>query len=283
LRESRGRRLHIRRSSTIMQCMNEAEAYSYTVGFLRQGIVSPPPRSPQGNLNDHALDVRSLIGSFISEHEPSATDRSNERMNELSPVFLSAVWELCLLGVLRPGYPNLRFVGNSSDSYSVTESGKKWLREAGESAFIPIDFESFSTILEPFAEFSPVFFERARDAALCWKAQAYFACCAMCGAAAEAVLLSAAIAKVGEGAIATYVGRSGRARTETLVVGEAKAFVQQQLHPLFGLIAYWRDQSAHGAVSGVSRSEALTALRGLFYYAKLVHENWSELTQQKAG
>lgn len=263
--------------------MTEAEAYSYTVSYLRQGIVSPPSRNPQGDLNDHALDPRSLIGSFISEHEPGATDRWNDRVNELSPAFLSALWELCLLGVLRPGYPNLRFAGSSSDSYSVTESGKKWLREAGESAFIPIDFDSFSALLEPFAEFSPVFFERARDAALCWKAQAYFACCAMCGAAAEAVLLSAAVAKVGDGVVATYSGKSGRARTEALVVGQAKAFVQQALHPLFGLIAYWRDQSAHGAASGVNRNEALTALRSLFYYAKLVHENWSELTQHKAG
>lgn len=262
--------------------MTEAEAYSYTVSYLRQGIVSPPPRDAQSDLNVHAVDPRRLIGSYLSQHEPSATDPWSERVNELSPFFLSAIWELCLLGVLRPGYPNLGFAGSSSDSYSVTESGKGWLLQAGESAFIPIDFDSFSALLEPFAEFSPIFFERARDAALCWKAQAYFACCAMCGAAAEAALLSAAIAKVGDSAIATYSGRSGRARTEALVVGQAKAFIQRELQPLFGLIAYWRDQSAHGASSGVNRNEALTALRSLFYYAKLVHENWSELTQQGA-
>jgi hypothetical protein len=88
---------------------------------------------------------------------------------------------------------------------------------------------------------------------------------------------------VGESAIQTYTGKSGRSKTENLVIGQAKAFLRQSLHPLFGLISYWRDQAAHGAESGVNRNEALTALRSLFYYAKLVHENWQELTAQTAG
>ncbi|MHB0972575.1 MAG: hypothetical protein ACYC60_22750, partial [Thermoanaerobaculia bacterium] len=144
---------------------------------------------------------------------------------------------------------------------------------------ISVNYENFSKLLEPFEEFSPAFFERARDASLCWKAQAYFACCAMCGAAAEAVLLSIASAKLGNAEAARmYDSRNGRSRIENVVMGQARDFIRQNLQPLFGLISYWRDQSSHGSASGVGRDEALTALRSLFYYAKLAHEHWSELS-----
>ncbi len=259
--------------------MTEAEAYAYTVEYLRRGLLTPDERKPQSDLNRNPIEIRALIGTYLSEHDRGGVGTWEERQAELSPAFMSAVWELCLLGVLRPGFPNTRFNGASNDHYAITESGKHWLRDAGEFTLIPVDYDSFSTLLEPFAEFSPAFFERARDAALCWKAQAYFACCAMCGAAAEAILLSAASAKLGDDqARAIYRGKSGRSKIESIVIGQAKAIIKQALQPLFGFIAYWRDAASHGAASGVSRNDAITAIRGLFYYAKIVHENWAALT-----
>lgn len=259
--------------------MTEAEAYAFTVAYLRRGLLAPADRDSQSDLERNPIEVERLIGSYISDHEPQHVDEWRERVLEMSPVFMSALWELCLLGVLRPGFPDSRWQGASNNHYSITESGKQWLRDAGEFILIPVDYDSFSTLLQPFAEFSPAFFERARDAALCWKAQAYFACCAMTGAAAEAILLSAASAKIGDSqANSIYTAKSGRSKIESIVVGQAKSMLKQSLQPLFGFISYWRDAASHGAASGLTRNDAITALRGLFYYAKIVHENWSELT-----
>lgn len=260
--------------------MTEGEAYEFTVEFLRRGIVDPPRRDPGGDLNTRAVDMHRLVYSYIETHEQQNMEKQESRVWEISPLFMSAVWELCLLGVLRPGEPSLAHVGGSTMSYSVTEAGKRWLRAGGDVAFISVNYENFSKLLEPFGEFSPAFFERARDASLCWKAQAYFACCAMCGAAAEAVLLSIASAKLGDAeAERMYKSSNGRSRIENSVMGQARDFIRQNLQPLFRLISYWRDQSSHGAESGVGRDEALTALRSLFYYAKLAHEHWPELSK----
>jgi len=69
------------------------------------------------------------------------------------------------------------------------------------------------------------------EAIKCRNAEAWLACCAMSGAAAESVLLALAIAKVGneEHVLQAYRQSSGRQRVLKLVVGQATAIRRDTL------------------------------------------------------
>jgi hypothetical protein len=43
------------------------------------------------------------------------------------------------------------------------------------------------------------------------------------------------------------------------------------------LLKYWRDQAAHGKLSGIKDNEAYTSLALLLRFALFVNENWAEL------
>jgi hypothetical protein len=62
------------------------------------------------------------------------------------------------------------------------------------------------------SNFGQSFLQRANEAVQCHRFSAYLACCAMCGAAAEAILLAVAIKKTGDEAatLKTYGGQGGR-------------------------------------------------------------------------
>ena len=68
--------------------------------------------------------------------------------------------------------------------------------------------------------FGPGFYERAQEAVRCYGAHAYLACCVMCGASAESILLAIAIAKKGdeEEVLRLYATAQGRSRVENNIV-----------------------------------------------------------------
>jgi len=250
--------------------MEFGDAFGFLIDFLRG-------RKPRAEVS-----LWGVIDGYISKYESGQMQRIDGRRQELSPVFLEAAWELAVLGVLRAGAKDIppaeKFDGTR---YYLTEFGARWLSEGEEDAFVPVGSETFVTLLEPFQELGTAFIERARESARCWKAKAYLACCVMCGAAAEAVLLAVAILKAGDEPkiLAMYNGKNGRKRLENFVAGSIREELKSTLQPLFGLVKYWRDEAGHGAASSIRQAEARTAMQTLFLYAKFVHLNWSELTK----
>src|SRR5207249_3162979 len=117
-----------------------------------------------------------------------------DRGTELSPFFYSASWELCRRGVLRPG---LRDSGQGGVGYnefglgySITPQGARWLQRADYeqlASAIPGRFVELLTAHE--LRFGPGFLARGAEAIRCYSAHAFLACCAMCGAAAESIVL----------------------------------------------------------------------------------------------
>jgi hypothetical protein len=84
----------------------------------------------------------------------------------------------------------------------------------------------------------------------------------MAGAAAESILLAAAIAKTGEEAemLKTYEAPGGRARVTAFVVGQATNSVQRQFEAALHILHYWRDDASRGrqttiAVAACSHQE----------------------------
>ena len=136
-------------------------------------------------------------------------------------------------------------------------------------------------MLQPYkTRFGPGFFERAQEAIRCYGAHAYLACCIMCGAAAESILLAVVIEKVGDEQkiLKTYSSSNGRSRVENMSIGQASGYIQREFRSYTGLLKYWRDEAAHGKVSSMSDNEAYTSLALLLRYAAFVNDNWDELT-----
>ncbi len=235
----------------------------------------------------YGIYLRSVIEEYLFDlgQIPRTQRLADHWIQDLSPPFLEAAWSLCRLGVLRPGVEKLG-VGQSTtkvgEGYSMTAFGRAWIRESDDMILIPSDATRMSKMLLEFGgDFGQAYSARARDGARCYSAHAFIACCAMVGAAAEAILLAAASAKLGEEkALTMYRSGPGRSRLEKALLGQSTDRMRQDFTDHTKLINYWRDQAAHGHVSNAGESEAYIALRGLLRFALFARDNWVELTSR---
>src|SRR5439155_1301026 len=145
---------------------------------LREEINKPPPRIQTVLENKYGSDL----------WLPIVVRRST------SGPFYDAVWELCRVGVLRPGQTapmgmNMPGQGFQGDGFSLTEFGRGWVQIAAQHP--PSDPSRFSEVLQPFiGRFGEGFAQRAAEASRCYRTTNYLACCVMAGAAAESILLA---------------------------------------------------------------------------------------------
>jgi hypothetical protein len=123
------------------------------------------------------------------------------------------------------------------------------------------------------------------EAALCHSFGANLAACAMCGAAAESIVLAIAIAKTGDegAALKTYLAHQGRKRTIDSIIHGARAGIADAFKAATDLLSYWRDEAAHGTASEISEIEAHTALARLVRFAQFACDNWTALTDRQSG
>jgi hypothetical protein len=101
----------------------------------------------------------------------------------------------------------------------------------------------------------------------------------MIGAAAESILVAAAVAKLGEAdALRIYRGNSGRKNlTDRLLTG-CPEHIAREFRMHTALIGLWRDQSAHAQSIAIDEMEAFTNMRGLIKFAHFAGERWAVLT-----
>jgi hypothetical protein len=262
--------------------VREEDALLVIVAWLRQGA----PRGPLGP-SHYGYDV--YLPTLISWHlrEQRGVRDSNEEhrlAQQLFPVFANAAWEMCRRGILRPGIreqgAQATADGSAGSGFSVTAFGRTWLAEDQADTFVPTEPGRFAELLAPFSDrFGLGFQERAQEAVRCYGAHAYLACCAMCGAAAESVLLATAVAKTGDEptVLRAYATATGRQKVENIVIGQATDHVKREFRGLTELLKYWRDEAAHGSVSNISDNEAYTSLAMLLRYAMFIAKSWEEL------
>jgi hypothetical protein len=125
------------------------------------------------------------------------------------------------------------------------------------------------------------FLQRAAEAASSHMSGNYLACCAMCGAAAESVLLAIGIAKTADetNVLDAYRQRDGRRKVMHIIFDNPSVgTLRSRFETGFNLLTYWRDDAAHGQFSTISELEAYDALGRLLRLASLAAENWSRLT-----
>lgn len=242
------------------------------------------PGRPWGTQYGYEIYLPAILGAhFRKQH---AEHEIGYVLEQTSPVFYDAAWELCRRGILRPG---VRYFGAqatadgaSGNGYSLTPFGQQWLREANHDDFVPTEPERYAELLARYQpKFGMGFHERAQQAIRCYGAHAYLACCVMCGAAAESIILATAINKTRDEAavLKRYTGAHGRQYIENLLIGKSRESVQNDYRAYSRLLKYWRDEAAHGRPSKISDNEAYASLALLLVLARFIDENWDELTQ----
>ncbi len=260
------------------------DAFAYITERLRE---NPNGYLHQGRMYDVWLP--SIVGKYLQAagHQfPQADLKNDERFEGVWRAFYDAAWRLCCMSILRPTVVWSRYtqVGTpaAGDGYSYTSSGRSWL-QSSELLFIPADPGRYLSLLsKEVGRLGKGFAQRAREAAACHQAINYLACCAMSGAAAESALLAVAIAKTGDESkvLKEYAKPNGRRYLAELVFGRQPSTLHQRfVSSAFQLLAYWRDEAAHGQASQISELDAYYSLTALVRLAQFLHSEWGDLTK----
>ncbi|MDA1209245.1 MAG: hypothetical protein O2904_04425 [bacterium] len=244
----------------------------------------------QGKANRQEYDVHAdrAVREYLIELGCTADEINKRLANQFVALFADAAWELVRLGVLRLGAKNnfwnaqILHNGNTDNfGFSLTEYGKEWLEKYDQEDFVPIEPNAFGKLIEKYGtKFGTGFLERAAEANKCYRTGAYNACTAMCGAAAESIILNLVIAKDGneENVIKDYKSAGGREKMKNILLGAKATRIKQHLNGLFDLLSYWRDESAHGIAMRHDEYEAQSSIHLLIKYAKFAESNYKELT-----
>lgn len=241
-------------------------------------------RNPDhGSFGSYGYEIYfpAILITYFRKQRIQDTDRE---LRELSPVFYAAGWELCRRGILRPGITHYGAQatadGGAGNGYSITPFGRTWLKEGGQDDFVPTEPERFGEILGKYkSKFGAGFHERAQQAIRCYGAHAYLACCVMCGASAESIVLAVAIAKEKDEKeiLRKYSSANGRRTIENILIGKARKQIQDDYKAYSTLLKYWRDEAAHGKASKLDDNEAYTSLALLLRLSTFINDNWNEL------
>ncbi len=243
-----------------------------------------------GSYGQYGYDIYlpTLIINFLMKERRMPPTEAQREMHETVSDFYAPAWDLCRRGILRPGIrkygEQATEAGNAGNGYSITPFGRQWLAEADHDIFVPTEPERFAQMLARFRDrFGEGFQSRGQEAVRCYNAHAYLACCVMCGAAGESILLSTAIAKDGseERLLKLYAASGGRRKIEGLIFGQTEKNIQDDYRHLSSLLKYWRDEAGHGQASMMSDNEAFYSLVLLLRLATFINDHWDALTKTR--
>jgi len=242
------------------------------------------------NVIDSCLEERKL--QWSKENPNTATPILWEYDSQTnSSSFYDAAWSLCIRGILRPSVIyqqqlQQQQTGAIGAGFNLTPYGKQWLKETSGYECIPSEYGRFSQLLAEYSHrFRNGYHIRSQEAVSCYRAHNYLACCVMCGAASESVLLALAIAKCGneERVLRDYKTGGGRGKIENLLLSQQNPYICNELPKYTDLLKYWRDTAAHGADTNIGESEAFISLLLLLRFAKFGDEEWDKLTNSNSS
>lgn len=248
-------------------------------------LVESMSKNPEAfRVYGYDLYVIQAARKFVSEIEKNIDHiASEQRVNEISGVFFDVAWGLCQRGIVRPGvrsyHQQATDDGSAGNGFSLTSYGRLWLVSEERNLYVPTELDRFAQILDKHnIRFGTGFRQRSQEALKCYSANAYLASCAMCGAAAESILLSVAFAiKDEEFILKEYRSSNGRKKIENLIL-KGKDNLRNELEVRMSLLKYWRDDASHGAITPILNEEAFVSLATLLRLAQWVDDNWNALT-----
>lgn len=260
--------------------ITDEDAFNFLVSCMREDL--PETYSGYG----YEVYLPAVIGSYLQKTHNIESYHRQDLVQNLSPPFYAAAWDLCRRGILRPGVSRhgrqATQDGSAGNGYSATPFGRQWISESDNDNFVPTEPNRFARILDRVgAQFGPGFRERAQEAVRCYGAHAYLGCCAMCGASAESIILATAIAKTGreEHILSIYQSAGGRGKVENIILGKMKDHIAREFRGYSSLLNYWRDNAAHGIARGIDDNEAFTSLAILLRFAQFTSDKWQVLVE----
>jgi hypothetical protein len=231
------------------------------------------------------FSIRSVIQARLREigqdpSEGTSVVQFDETTN--TAPFVMAAWELVRRGVLAPGMlaaqGQLRFPG---DEFRLTNLGESRISSSDDALPLPSEHARFAKhLLSHAGRFRSSFVPRATEALRCYSGGLYFSCCVMSGAAAESILLSLTVAKMGDEsrALAEYRKTSGTTKLIQFLQRQQNSVVQQRLDTFVELLRFWRDEAAHATDQLIDEEEAFHSLLLLLRFARFADHKWTELT-----
>jgi hypothetical protein len=247
--------------------------------FILLFLKDPAVKRHIASYGDPGYDVflTHLIRAYLVHTVPSSQlqlePMLHQRRQELEVFLDDAAWQLCRRGILRPGVRDLQQQGNShghaGQGFSLTSYGRAWIAAANPE-LIPTQPGRFGQLLvKASPRFGPGFLERSQEASASYQGGTYLACCTMCGAAGESILLAIAIKKAGDekAVINEYASAFGRSKIIRRVLSGRSQPVQEELTRYMELLKYWRDAAAHGRATHITETEAYTSLVLLLRFA----------------
>jgi hypothetical protein len=262
--------------------MHSDDAFGFLAARLRE-LMTLERRVRRLNNYDCDLWLPQAILSYWTLHGRRGSD-INEIPNEDVEPFYDAAWELCRIGVLRPGQhaPKGQAMGAglfSGDGYSITSFGAKWVHAEGAALG---DSSRLGEILDGLGtRFGSGYQQRAAEAVRCYKTRNYLAACTLSGAAAESLLLSIAVARFGGDeakVLSMYRSQGGRGRVMSAIVTAAGNSAGTQFQHASQILNYWRDEASHGVATTISEIEAHMALTQLLRLSQFATDHWAKLT-----
>jgi hypothetical protein len=201
---------------------------------------------------------------------------------KLIPLY-DAAWELCRIGVLRPGEfaPRGQSMARGfGDGYVLTKFGREWVKQASRRPIV--DPSRLSQVLQTFSEhFGDGYAQRATEAVATYRTANYLASCVMAGAAAESILLALAVIKEKNETkvLDEYNTSGGRRRMTKLLTRGVTQSVAAQFETALQVLHYWRDDAGHGSMTTISEIEAHASLTQLLRLAQFASDHWDVLTK----
>jgi hypothetical protein len=273
-----------------VRSLDVGDAIQYIVRYIRERVLRSGGRVESSY--GYEVYLRAVVAFYLTEtgSVPSGSnvwDVVHSVDSDASPIFAEAAWTLSRRGFLRPGTRSLDMHATDEGGgfgFSLTQAGREWVASGAANDYVPLEPGRFARMLaDRGARFGPGFIERSQEAVRAYNALAYLACCAMCGAGAESVVLALAIAKTGDErkVMDDYAGSGGRGRIERLVISSQDKYVQADFNRYLDLLKYWRDSAAHGKAAGITELEAWTSLVLLLRFAIFAADRWEVLTARQ--
>jgi hypothetical protein len=265
--------------------MHTEDAFDFLVEYLTR---LPEPQSgqrPTHNDRPYGSDfyVPHVVHAYFTRQPHSRSFEINDLSEEELRSHYDAAWEMCRIGVLRPGQvaPKGQSMGAgfAGDGYSLTTFGRSWLKDTARPLTDPSRLTE--VLLNLGTRFGDGYKQRSAESVRCYRTGNHLAACVLAGAAAESILLAVAIARVaGDEAkiMAQYKSSGGRGKVLASIVGNVPAGIATQFQHASQVLQYWRDEAAHGTSTTISEIEAHTSLTQLLRLAQFTSDHWGKLT-----
>src|SRR6266851_8407933 len=140
-----------------MPTLHIDDAIDHLVQFLAHEIVTAPKRQfTPASESKYGCDLwlSHVVRAFWRSRDDGFPAQGREQLVPYYQPFYDAAWELCRIGVLRPGEINpveqaQHMRGFQGDGYSLTVFGSEWVRKAAAERPL-IDAGRYGEVIKPF-------------------------------------------------------------------------------------------------------------------------------------